>query len=681
MPSSQASKGKKGNSRSRDSRSLSRATSPLSVATAAAAAAVAVAPSSTSVPLALASASTSPTDSSYLHTPLASLLVPSDITIESLIERHSPNSSNPPSAASLHALHDDIANRVLSHVRTRGEVCDKGMRELSRKRKDRIEEDRAREERERDDERRKRDKERQKAAAAKATATATAAAAATAMAKKRENTDGDLYNQESRPPTVGAHGLARQDGVHTDQSVDAEAATSPQPQTAAASYTGNNEAVSPSASDTSHQPLPAPAVAHYETFGEDPTKFDDPTVYHIRDLTPEMTDDEKKLILCVARYPHDDLHDKTPGTPPDMDFSNAKPPNQINYTTFQAYVEPYIRPLTEEDVAFLKERGDPATPYLIPARGPTPYRELWAKEDGLSHHDFNPRLPPNEARGSIENMTDDLAETDEISNGPVIARLLQSLRHEPNTFNNNDAAAQQSGDVAMVNGDATAGAHDVDLPALHAVPTNEDDTVATFKPSTHFPELSGTATYKSPSSSSRDLASLDQRILQELRYSGFLTPEASPDYDSHFDDEIAARLRHLQSELKHISRENGARKARVLELTEERMAMQEYSTIADDLDSQINTAYLKRNRTMSKPKKGVGKARPGQAGTGGVAISRNTVSEGVRMLMDRRKEWRDLIGPVVDYGQTSIPRGTVFDKSTMERLDKAEAEARDAEGD
>jgi len=77
------------------------------------------------------------------------------------------------------------------------------MRELSRKRKDRIDDDRAREEREREEERKKR--ERQKAAAAMA-----------ASAKKKEAEKQAMPDKDSnpvRPPAVGAHGLARQDGV------------------------------------------------------------------------------------------------------------------------------------------------------------------------------------------------------------------------------------------------------------------------------------------------------------------------------------------------------------------------------------------------------------------------------------------------------------------------------------
>jgi len=116
-------------------------------------------------------------------------------------------------------------------------------------------------------------------------------------------------------------------------------------------------AKSPStASDDSHQPAPVLPIPQFQTFGPDPSTFDDPTIYHIRDVDDDMSDDERRMIYGVAQYPHDDLHDLTPGTPPDRDFSNAKPPNQATATTFANYLESYVRPLAEEDVAFLRER-------------------------------------------------------------------------------------------------------------------------------------------------------------------------------------------------------------------------------------------------------------------------------------------------------------------------------------
>ena len=130
-----------------------------------------------------------------------------------------------------------------------------------------------------------------------------------------------------------------------------------------ATGTAGNEAqsarVSPTSSDSSsdkHQPRPAASMAHFQTFGPDPSTFDDPTIYHIREVTDDMGDVEKKEIYGVSSFPKSDLSHLVAGKLPDKDFSSAKPTNQVNANTFAAYIEPYVRPLTEEDMAWLKER-------------------------------------------------------------------------------------------------------------------------------------------------------------------------------------------------------------------------------------------------------------------------------------------------------------------------------------
>lgn len=121
--------------------------------------------------------------------------------------------------------------------------------------------------------------------------------------------------------------------------------------------------VSPTPSDSSErQPPPAPSIPQYQTFGPDPTTFDDPTIYHIRTVIEAMDHELKKEIYCVEKFPANDLSDLIAGTPPDKDFSNAKPTNQVNANTFAAFIEPYLRPLTEEDMAFLKERVPSSLP-------------------------------------------------------------------------------------------------------------------------------------------------------------------------------------------------------------------------------------------------------------------------------------------------------------------------------
>lgn len=424
-------------------------------------------------------------------------------------------------------------------------------------------------------------------------------------------------------------------------------------------------AQSPSGSDTSQAEPPATIPLYERAFGQDPTAFDDPTIYDIREAHDDMTYEEKKAIYNVAQWPPSDLSDRIAGDPPDMDFSNAKPANQVNFSTFQAYLEPYIRPFTEEDVAFLKERADRVVPYVIPQRGSRTYKEAWAIEDGLTGTEAPRReeLDPNVPRGGMDEMNDDTAETDEVSMGPVMNRLLSVLRPQPTGHNSraiNDDDA--NGDTSMVNGednpapDVTAGATEDQRPAT-ALPIDAPRPTNLPAP---------------------DYDTFENRALQELKYIGFLSAQDSPAYASHLDDEVAARLRTLQAELRLVSARNNARKGRVLELTEERMAMQEYSNIADDLDNQVNAAYLKRNRSLAKPanKKGGGHSRPGQQ-RGVAATAGRGVSEGVRALMQKRSDWIEMVGPVVGGGRPPIPgdEETVFDEENMKRFEKAEKEA------
>jgi transcriptional adapter 3 len=415
-----------------------------------------------------------------------------------------------------------------------------------------------------------------------------------------------------------------------------------------------------------------PALPLYKrAFGDDPSATYDPTVYDIRPILEGMTDAELRDIYNVAQWPESDLHDLTAGDPPDMDFSNAKPANQVNYSTFQTYLEPYIRPFSEEDVAFLKERGDRVTPYLIPQRGNRTYKEVWAAEDGLTGTEA-PRkeeADPNAARGGMEDMNDEVAETDEISMGPVMNRLMSLIRPQPSASSNNrpteDGAPDAQGDTTMTN---TDNPDSQPTDALPGASTSEEHRPLAALP----PDAPRPAMLPPP-----DFDSFEARAIQELKYIGFLAPTDNPDFSQQLDDEVAARLRTLQAELRIVAARNNARKARILELTEERMAMQEYANIADDLDNQVNAAYLKRNRSLAKPSNKKGAAHNQRSGQKGVAVGGRGVSEGVKALMQKRKDWIEMVGPVVGFGRPAIPGDdeTVFDDENMKRLEKAEAEA------
>jgi transcriptional adapter 3 len=435
------------------------------------------------------------------------------------------------------------------------------------------------------------------------------------------------------------------------------------------------------------QPEPAASVPHFQTFGPDPLTFDDPTIYHIRDLTDDLTEEDRKEILCVSTYPYTDLINMTAGKPPDRDFSSAKPTNQVATTTFNNWVEPFVRVLTEEDISFLRERtsrhdyrravrakqhnrSPSPNVFAVPRRGSKTYKEVWAEEDNRMIIDGDiTNLPPNEARGDMEQMNDDIAETDVVSLGPVTARLLQTMRPERRpTADGTNGTDGPNG----VHGDGM----DLDQGDHHTTASGDVQPSAT-----QFAESTSTA-WKTTLPAHISYKEHDDRILQELRHLGFLSENDPPDFDEHYDDEISARMRFLQGQLKEIAMRNGAKKRRVLALAQERMAQQEYNTISDDLDHQLNQAYLKRNRNSSKSKNPKNK-RPGVAQAVGLATARPAqgIGEPIKGLMERKAKWTDWIGPVVGYGKSTIPEESIFTEDALKPYTEAELAAWEEDGD
>ena len=277
----------------------------------------------------------------------------------------------------------------------------------------------------------------------------------------------------------------------------------------------------------------------------------------------------------------------------------------------------------------------------MPRRANKTYQQIWAEEDGLVTSDAHSRdkFAPNQPRGSIDQMDDQVAETEEISTGPMTTRFLSAMRfeHRPeekekvNGTVNGDANESMNGDVGEQNTEP-----------------NDDRPPATLLPD------SNAQAWKS-ATAKLDYAQVDERLKQELRYIGILGAEDEPDYDAHYDDEVAQRLRFLQSELRKQMIINGARKSRLLQMAEEQMGYQEFTTIRDDLDNQVVQAFSKRNRLTSKGKKNV--KRPSAAGglsTAGAGVSRPGIGDMARTLMDRRRRWKSTIEPVFSEDVTKV---------------------------
>lgn len=198
MPATASKKGSKSGG-GREQRSTSRHSTPVSALTDTTAPPTPVmATPTTSV--------TMPRETAYLHTSTAAL-ISQDPSIEAMIDgKSSSKPGDSPSSRDLHALHDRIRDSVNKFMSKRSEICDRSLRQLMQKRKERIqaeqEEEIARQQNEaarikREDE----DTERKKTKK---------------PSKKRSHDEMDVDQDNEKKeslPSVGIHGPARQDGV------------------------------------------------------------------------------------------------------------------------------------------------------------------------------------------------------------------------------------------------------------------------------------------------------------------------------------------------------------------------------------------------------------------------------------------------------------------------------------
>lgn len=151
-----------------------------------------------SLPFTVAVLSTAST--AYLDIPVSSLVLPPNITYDDILERHG-GGGGIPDPKNLELMASDLNSLSIS-AETRGQACDGAMRELAKRRKERIEADRMREIASREAE----EKENLKRVAEEDD---DGGGKKTGRFKKRK----DRINvKEERPLAHGAHGVARQDG-------------------------------------------------------------------------------------------------------------------------------------------------------------------------------------------------------------------------------------------------------------------------------------------------------------------------------------------------------------------------------------------------------------------------------------------------------------------------------------
>ncbi|KAI8986482.1 histone acetyltransferases subunit 3-domain-containing protein [Pilobolus umbonatus] len=314
----------------------------------------------------------------------------------------------------------------------------------------------------------------------------------------------------------------------------------------------------------------------------------------------------------------------------ELDFVRVKPKDQVPILTFWSAMEPYFRPITEEDREFLMKKADNAKPYIIPPLGQH-YTEQWAEEDQvinynspihhsrqnsidsssinnhvnthINTHNNNHNISNNNNNNKLkyvqDNITDDQLLEDDLTCGGLTERLLSSLVME---------------DI-------------IDSSEMQQEDEGEEQ-----------PRTAITADV---------IVSFEERLRRELRYAGLFGDE-DIDWNANEDDEICAELRSLGRELKEQVKVNDFRKKRLLQVVDCQLQFDQYRHVLDTLDAQVEQGYMKRFRTQKSKKR--------RHNTG----IKSTLSENALYAMEKRKTWIDALGNIFKDKNLTMPSKSIY---------------------
>lgn len=153
------------------------------------------------------------------------------------------------------------------------------------------------------------------------------------------------------------------------------------------------------------------------------------------------------------------------------DFSKIKPPAQTTVSTFYSSIEPWLRPIKEEDIGWMEYSGDEVEPYTIPKLGPH-YVDLWENDDMGTFGAILPstqivrnNLPTQPVLGPLpkwepSTLTEDDCMTEEHGHGPLNERLISALIPVQNEWKGVKAAEEAMEGRPGTNGAAAQAARD-----------------------------------------------------------------------------------------------------------------------------------------------------------------------------------------------------------------------------
>ncbi|KAI1791515.1 histone acetyltransferases subunit 3-domain-containing protein [Ganoderma leucocontextum] len=387
-------------------------------------------------------------------------------------------------------------------------------------------------------------------------------------------------------------------------------------------------------------PLPAHTHPHPPPLPK-PNKYPSTSLAFTKPSNAPAFDLPASVPLLSARPPVAPRPVAGPSKPTEVmeDFSKSKQPSQVQVTTFYTSIEPWLRPIKEEDIGFLQYTADEVEPFIMPKLA-RHYSAVWEEEDiaqyggplpGTAAMRAGSHAGPSNVLPKWEPST--LAEpdlvTEERGHGPLTERVVSALipMHDVTEWKGVKAAEEAMEGRPGTNGAAAAAARD-----------------------------------------KLNVADLEERMKVVMRHHGLL--EDIPDYSEAVDDPIATALRHAQRELRTVLATNKARRARLAAIAEDRLGYQEYVDSRDAIDKNIATLYSKLQKKdgpkVSKKKKQKGDPPPGLNGTSGLTgmaglppcpaalglspdeHSQLHIPDQLSDLVRTRRNWVDIVGGVFE---------------------------------
>lgn len=150
-----------------------------------------------------------------------------------------------------------------------------------------------------------------------------------------------------------------------------------------------------------------------------------------------------------------------------------------------------------------------------------------------------------------------------------------------------------------------------------------------------------------------DVLELEEKMKRELRGAMLLGDQEDYIPQNRDDDEITSSLRQCQRLLLEQSQINDARKSRLAEIAQHRLAYAEYSQALDGIEKSIETAWVKRVKKHGASSK---KARQDSEETGPNGTGRPPVPENLKKLVAVRQGWVSSVGKTMG----ARPRGEVM---------------------